>query len=157
MTAPGVATQFQPGNKLAASRKGKPNRVTDMMRTLVMDAAGDLGYDGKGKNGARGYLRRQAEKYPRDYLKLMGKMLPTWLMLEMRTQMNALIGTSTERSYETVEEAERALEEDGITGDHLMPHLDEVLPPASESPSSSSSCGRRRWYGNPPIGDDLKP
>jgi hypothetical protein len=82
MSARSVATQFQPGNKMAASRKGKPNRVTDMMRTLVMDAAGDVGYDGKGKDGARGYLRRQAKDYPRDYLKLMGKMKPAWAMLE---------------------------------------------------------------------------
>jgi hypothetical protein len=40
---PNVTTQFKPGNKLGASRKGKPNRVTDIMRTLVMDAAGDSG------------------------------------------------------------------------------------------------------------------
>jgi hypothetical protein len=125
---PNVTTQFKPGNKLGAGRKGKPNRVTDIMRTLVMDAAGDVGYDGKGKDGARGYLRRHAQDHPRDYLKLMGKMMPTWLMLEMRTQMNAVITHSTEREdYASLEEAKRALQDDGITIDHFLPHLD-LLP-----------------------------
>jgi hypothetical protein len=99
-----------------------------MMKTLVMDAAGDLGFDGKGKDGTRGWLRRQALEHPKDYLKLlMGKMMPAWVMLEMRTQMNAVIRHSTEREdYDSLEEAKRALEDDGITIDHFLPHLDAL-------------------------------
>jgi hypothetical protein len=51
----------------------------------------------------------------------MGKMMPTWLMLEMRTQFNHMMRLSTEREYETVEEAVRALAEEGIVIDHEDP------------------------------------
>jgi hypothetical protein len=57
----------------------------------------------------------------------MGKMMPAWVMLEMRTQMNAVIRHSTEREdYESLDEARRALQDDGITIDHFLPHLDAL-------------------------------
>jgi hypothetical protein len=120
---------FEAGNQLAAGTKRGPSRATNMMKTLVMDAAGDLGFDGKGRDGTRGWLRRQALDHPKDYLKLMGKMMPAYVMLEMKTQVNALIRHSTEREdYQSLDEAKRALEEDGITLDHFLPHLDAILP-----------------------------
>jgi hypothetical protein len=43
---------FEEGNQLAAGTKRGPARATTMMKTLVMDAAGDLGFDGKGHDNA---------------------------------------------------------------------------------------------------------
>jgi hypothetical protein len=123
---PGNTHGFQPGNKLAAGNKRGPDKYTTMIKTLVLDAAGDLGYDGNGLDGTRGWLRRQAKDLPRDYLKLMGKLMPQYIALEMRTQINAMFRMSTEREYESVEDARKALEDDGITIDNLMPHLDAL-------------------------------
>jgi hypothetical protein len=46
-----------------------------------------------------------------------------------------LFRLSAERCYETVEEPERALEEDGITVGRLMPHLDRVRRKKVEYPA----------------------
>jgi hypothetical protein len=35
---------------------------------VITDAAGDIGYDGKGMDGFRGWLRKQAQDRPADYL-----------------------------------------------------------------------------------------
>jgi hypothetical protein len=123
---------FQPGNKLAVGQKRGRHKTTEMMKTLVMDAAGDLGWDGKGKDGTRGWLRRQAKEHPRDYLKLMGKLMPQYIAFEMRTQINAMFRMATERSYESVAEARRALEEDGINVEALVPHLNDLAPRGDE-------------------------
>jgi hypothetical protein len=110
------------------------------MRSLVTDAVADLGFDGKGKDGTRGWLRRQAIDYPRDYLVLIGKMMPLTLALDMQLQMRALVHISTERDYESVAQARRALEEDGITIDHFLPHADVLDLKATEEEEESDDA-----------------
>jgi hypothetical protein len=46
------------------------NQLSEAKRRAVIEAMGDLGWDGRGRDGARGYLRRQAVLRPRGYLRL---------------------------------------------------------------------------------------
>lgn len=121
-----------PPNKFDGKRKRGPAKATEIMRNMVTDAVADLGFDGKGKDGARGWLRRQAIDHPCEYLRLIGKMMPFTLSMEMRLQIDALLHRSTERDYETVADARRALEDDGITIDHFLPHADVLDLQANE-------------------------
>jgi hypothetical protein len=62
---------FAKGNKLAGSRKGKPNKVTADVKAAILAA-----FD---KVGGMEYLARQAEDNPTAFLTLLGKVLPTQL------------------------------------------------------------------------------
>ena len=67
-----VRNRFQPGNKSGLPRRrGSKNRVTAAKRRLVIEAIADLGCDGRGRDGARGWLREQCRLHPRAYLRLM--------------------------------------------------------------------------------------
>ena len=56
--------------------KGRPNKVTMMLRDAILLAADDLGEDGKGTDGMRGWLRWLAKRHPDLYTPLMAKVLP---------------------------------------------------------------------------------
>lgn len=62
---------FKKGNKLAGSRKGKPNKTTADVKAMVQGALDDAG-------GQR-YLARQAKDNPKAFLTLVGKLLPLQL------------------------------------------------------------------------------
>ena len=68
------------------SRKGRPNRLTAMLKEAMLEAPAIKGYDGHGLGGLTGWLLKQAEDYPQTYLKLLSKVLP----MEMQVQMAAL-------------------------------------------------------------------
>jgi hypothetical protein len=68
------------------SRKGRPNRVSAMLKEAMLEAPAIKGYDGHGLGGLTGWLLKQAEDYPQTYLKLLSKVLP----MEMQVQMAAL-------------------------------------------------------------------
>ena len=43
-------------------KPGSPNKYTAKMRDLILETAEGVGYDGKGKDGMLGYLKRCAEE-----------------------------------------------------------------------------------------------
>jgi hypothetical protein len=45
-------------------------RLTQRQREHVIEAMADLGSDGAGRGGARAWLRQQARRYPRTYLRM---------------------------------------------------------------------------------------
>jgi len=51
------------------SRKGRPNKLTGVVKDMVLAALNEVG-------GVE-YLKRQAEKNPVAYMALLGKILPT--------------------------------------------------------------------------------
>lgn len=71
---PGV---FQKGHVPTVRRRaGTRNRITTDLKHGIIEGAAKHGEDGKGKGGVNGYLAWAARKYPRDYLKLIGRLLP---------------------------------------------------------------------------------
>jgi hypothetical protein len=74
-----VAT-FQKGQvKKGGRKKGVQNKFTVGLKQAILQAAEDVGQDGKGQDGLLGYLRRQAVENPPAYMVLLGKVLPSTL------------------------------------------------------------------------------
>ena len=95
-------------------KPGSPNKYTAKMRDLILETAEGVGYDGKGKDGMLGYLKRCAEEERVAFLNAMVKLMPP--------KLHALIDASVtiEHEYETVEEAKEALAAEGIIIDQLL-------------------------------------
>jgi len=67
------------GSGRPVGARGKDVRV---LSELIKAAAELNGSDGKGKDGLEGWLREMCKRYPKQFLSLMGKLLP----LEVRVQ-----------------------------------------------------------------------
>jgi hypothetical protein len=95
-------------------KPGSPNKYTAKMRDLILETAEGVGYDGKGKDGVLGYLKRCAEEERVAFLNAMVKLVPP--------RLHALIDASVtvEHEYETVEEAKDALAAEGIILDQVL-------------------------------------
>jgi hypothetical protein len=69
-TVPSSAAKKRP-KPPGGSRKGRPNKVTADLKTMILGALD--------KVGGMDYLARQAEENPGAFLTLIGKVLPTTL------------------------------------------------------------------------------
>jgi hypothetical protein len=119
-------------HKAAATRgfggrkPGIPNKTTQVLKDALLDAASALGFpeeitlvddDGKptgviklkktGVDGMTGYLEWLGLNHPHTFAALLGRVLPT--------QLNIKTTSSLKVTYKTVEEANKALREVGIT------------------------------------------
>lgn len=65
--------------KTGGRQKGTPNKVTGLLREAIVLAAEAHGYDGKGKDGVKGYCQYLAAKEPKAFAGLLGKVLPLQL------------------------------------------------------------------------------
>jgi hypothetical protein len=74
------------------------------LKEAILQAAALTGHDGNGKDGLEGYLRQLAEKEPRAYAGLLGKVLP----LELRGQVQFADAASKEQRDAAVNAALRA-------------------------------------------------
>jgi hypothetical protein len=82
------ATSFKKGHaKLAKAgrAKGTPNRTTVLLKQAIIDAAEQVGRDGRGKEGLVGYLKMLAVKEKAVYARLLEKVLPLQLRVEDKT------------------------------------------------------------------------
>ena len=77
---------FLPGNALAAGRG--PNKITQDLKQGIVGAAAEVGYDGKGTGGLQGYLKYLAEDYPKQFVGLLGRVIP----LQINASPGAFIG-----------------------------------------------------------------
>jgi hypothetical protein len=59
---------FQPGNKCAGSRKGRPNKATADIKAAILEAFE--------KAGGATYLAQVAKEQPQVFCALLGKVLP---------------------------------------------------------------------------------
>lgn len=57
-------------------KKGAQNVLTRVIKEAVVDAAAQIGEDGKGRNGLQGYLKRLALHEPRSFATLLGRIIP---------------------------------------------------------------------------------
>jgi hypothetical protein len=75
----GANGRFQKGHKRlpgAGKLAGKPNTVTSNLRAVILGGASDCGYDGRGKDGLRGFVRRLCEDNPVAGAALISRLLP---------------------------------------------------------------------------------
>jgi len=67
---------FPPGYKGPGRTKGKPNKVTTLLKDAIILAAEAVGEDRKGKDGLVGYLKYLAKREPKAYASLLSRVLP---------------------------------------------------------------------------------
>ncbi|BBB99001.1 hypothetical protein [Bradyrhizobium elkanii] len=78
---------FQKGVAPKYSRqKGVLNKVTRDIKNGIIEGAIQHGYDGKGKGGLDGYLRMCATKYPKQYMRLLARVLPYTITAEIESR-----------------------------------------------------------------------
>lgn len=89
-------TERKPPNAGKGRPKGRPNKVTALLKEAIIEAAEAEGRDGAGKDGLLGYCRRLATEEPRAYATLLGKVLPM--------QVSAEEGSGAEIVFKTIYE-----------------------------------------------------
>jgi hypothetical protein len=105
-------------------RKGVANKTTRVLKELIILAADKTGSDGKGKDGAIGYLSWLARKEPAVFGNLLGKVLP--LQLQMSPHPGE--GDPNKDRYSATE-----LREQLIARGLRVPTLIDVTPTAAPS------------------------
>jgi hypothetical protein len=88
---------------VGGSRKGRPNKITKLVREAIVEAAALVGEDGDGRGGLVGYLKLLAVTEPRAMAALLGRILPL--------QVNADVEV---RETRTIEEVAAELERRGV-------------------------------------------
>ena len=70
--------------------KGSHNKIPyDLKRDLV-EAAAEVGFDGEGDQGLRGYLKYLAIRHPRCFSNLLGKVLPMQASVDVNASVASL-------------------------------------------------------------------
>ncbi len=64
------------GKKTGGRRKGTPNRTTQTLKDAILLAADEVGSDGNGADGLKGYLKRVAVEDVKAFAGLLGRVLP---------------------------------------------------------------------------------
>jgi hypothetical protein len=72
-------------------QKGVLNKVTRDIKNGIINGAVAHGSDGKGKGGLDGYLKMCATKYPKQYMRLLARVLPYTITAEI--EASAMIAT----------------------------------------------------------------
>lgn len=62
---------------------GTKNKIPYKVQNIVLQAIEELGEDGRGKNGAVGYLKAVARRHPEAYLRLIEKLIPAQAKLDV--------------------------------------------------------------------------
>lgn len=66
----------KPPNAGMGRKPGVPNKTTAALKDAVLLAAEEIGVDGEGKDGLKGYLKMLAMTEPKAYAGLLGKIIP---------------------------------------------------------------------------------
>lgn len=74
--------------------KGSVNKTTGMLKDAILKAAELCGQDGQGKGKLVGYLRNLAEKEPKSFAGLLGRVLPLQVTGEGGGPLQVNIGGS---------------------------------------------------------------
>ena len=65
------------GKRKGAGRKiGANGKINKLIREAVLEAADNVGSDGKGKGGMVGYLQERAIDQPQAFMGLLGRAMP---------------------------------------------------------------------------------
>jgi|SRR5688572_20262733 len=72
----GNLVKLEKGERLGGREKGTPNRITRTVKDWLLAATEASGHDGKGKDGAIGYLVWLSRNEPVAYAALLGRVIP---------------------------------------------------------------------------------
>jgi hypothetical protein len=90
--------------RLPGRPKGATNLMTRELKEAILGGCSDVGENGKGKGGLRGYMRRMAKQDTKTMGTLLRAILPTEVTVEEKQDW----------AYQTIEEAKAELERLGI-------------------------------------------
>jgi hypothetical protein len=102
-----------PPNAGQGRPKGALNKTTSILKDAILMAAEQRGSDGLGKDGLAGYCQFLADKQPRAFAQLLGKVLPMQVALTTfgksaheysDAELAAIIASEQERREEEEEE-----------------------------------------------------
>ena len=92
------AGRYRKGHEKSGGRKkGTPNRLTAELKEMILLAFTELGADGHGKEGLKGFIKRIGREDIKASAMLLRAVLPM--------QIKASINSSVNIKYKTVEEA----------------------------------------------------
>ena len=90
---------FEKGHKKLGGRKrGVPNKFPRAVIDVILAAAEDVGFNGRGDDGLIGYLRWLANRQPVAFAGLLGRVLPLQKPAEVRETLDLTRLTDNERS-----------------------------------------------------------
>ena len=94
------------GPKRARGRpRGSQNFFTRDMKTAIIDACNELGFDGRGQEGMKGYMKFLGKNFPPVFAALIRAAMPAQVTVER---------VERHKPYESYEEVQEALERIGI-------------------------------------------
>ena len=121
--------------------KGSKNKIPyDLKRDLV-EAAAEVGFDGEGDQGLKGYLKYLAIRHPKAFSHMLGKVLPLQITSDApiggQTLSVNIISVPTD-TYLSAEDMARMRGEPMRTVEHV-PSVEPVTPtePAAQSPDEA--------------------
>ena len=117
--------------------KGTRNKIPyDLKRDLV-EAAAEVGFDGEGTQGLRGYLKFLAVRHPKAFSHMLGKVLPLQITSDApigsQTLSVNIISVPTD-TYLSAEDMARMRGEPMRTVEHVPPS-EPIVPKEIEAPS----------------------
>jgi hypothetical protein len=84
--------RFAKGNKPRSGRgRGHINKLTRDVKEGIIEGAAAYGSNGKGAGGLHGYFKMCARRYPKQYMQLLGRLLPLQIHADANLA-NAFIG-----------------------------------------------------------------
>src|SRR3954451_16549757 len=70
------SSRFQRGNRLGGRKRRSVNKISKSLKEGILAGAASFGSDAEGRDGLAGYLAYCAANFPRQYMMLLGKLLP---------------------------------------------------------------------------------
>jgi hypothetical protein len=118
-------------------KKGVLNRITADLKQGLLRGAANCGYDGAGLGGVDGFLLMCAQKHPKHYLALLGKLIPLNLNPDPAPVATInVIGIESGR-FLSKEEIENIQQVEAHTVDHV-PSPEHRYEPAPPEPTEAS-------------------
>ena len=92
--------------------KGVATKALNDIRKLILEAADEVGEDGAGKDGAKGYLKMLATEHPPVFAQLLVKTMPN--------RMEAVVESNTHVTFTSVAEVEAEIQRRGLPPMQLL-------------------------------------
>ncbi len=126
-----VVGRYRKGHKKSGGRqKGTPNRLTAQIKEMIIEAFSELGADGCGKEGLKGFIKRIGREDLKASAMLLRAVLPM--------QINTSISTSVNVKYKTTEEAMEEARKLGLPERRVFELIDyRRIEDGAEDPSGN--------------------
>jgi hypothetical protein len=113
----GSGVRYPKGHKKVGGRKkGTPNRLTAEIKEMIIAAFTELGADGRGEEGLKGFIKKIGREDLKSSAMLLRAVLPT--------QVNASINASVNVKYKTLEEANEEARKLGLPERRVLELMD---------------------------------